>query len=93
MGSGFPWLSSAGSDFNFDYRVSFIPARAAADLHMISVVLLLIGSKAPVFRLRLVVRNSRSLFTSLGRPRSVKRCKRRPKLERRRPAALLPLCP
>jgi predicted dithiol-disulfide oxidoreductase (DUF899 family) len=23
MGWGFPWLSSAGSDFNFDYRVSF----------------------------------------------------------------------
>ena len=23
MGLTFPWLSSAGSDFNFDYRVSF----------------------------------------------------------------------
>ena len=23
MGWGFPWLSSLGSDFNFDYRVSF----------------------------------------------------------------------
>ena len=25
MGWTFPWLSSAGSDFNFDYRVSFTP--------------------------------------------------------------------
>ena len=23
MGWSFPWLSSVGSDFNFDYRVSF----------------------------------------------------------------------
>ena len=25
MGWSFPWLSSVGSDFNFDYRVSFTP--------------------------------------------------------------------
>jgi len=25
MGWGFPWFSSAGSDFNFDYHVSFAP--------------------------------------------------------------------
>src|SRR3954452_7407105 len=25
MGWGFPWFSSAGSDFNFDYHVSFTP--------------------------------------------------------------------
>ena len=28
MGWGFPWLSSFGSDFNFDYRVSFTDAKA-----------------------------------------------------------------
>ena len=30
MGWGFPWLSSAGSDFNFDYRVSFTEHELAA---------------------------------------------------------------
>src|SRR5205823_3257133 len=25
MGWSFPWVSSGGSDFNFDYRVSFTP--------------------------------------------------------------------
>ena len=30
MGWGFPWLSSAGSDFNFDYRVSFTEDELAA---------------------------------------------------------------
>ena len=25
MGWGFPWVSSHGSDFNFDYHVSFTP--------------------------------------------------------------------
>jgi len=30
MGWGFPWLSSAGSDFNFDYRVSFTDDELAA---------------------------------------------------------------
>jgi predicted dithiol-disulfide oxidoreductase (DUF899 family) len=30
MGWGFPWYSSAGSDFNFDYRVSFTDAERAA---------------------------------------------------------------
>lgn len=30
MGWGFPWLSSAGSDFNFDYRVSFSEDELAA---------------------------------------------------------------
>ena len=61
---------------------------------MISVVFLLIGSKAPVFRLRLVVKNSRSVSTSLGRPRSAKRCKRRPKAgatTTRRSLASLPM--
>jgi predicted dithiol-disulfide oxidoreductase (DUF899 family) len=31
MGWGFPWLSSAGSDFNFDYRVSFTEDELAAE--------------------------------------------------------------
>ena len=30
MGWGFPWYSSRGSDFNFDYRVSFTPEELAA---------------------------------------------------------------
>ena len=30
MGWGFPWLSSADSDFNFDYRVSFTEDELAA---------------------------------------------------------------
>jgi predicted dithiol-disulfide oxidoreductase (DUF899 family) len=30
MGWGFPWYSSAGSDFNFDYRVSFTDTERAA---------------------------------------------------------------
>jgi len=30
MGWGFPWLSSAGSDFNFDYHVSFTDDELAA---------------------------------------------------------------
>jgi predicted dithiol-disulfide oxidoreductase (DUF899 family) len=30
MGWGFPWLSSAGSDFNFDYHVSFTADELAA---------------------------------------------------------------
>jgi predicted dithiol-disulfide oxidoreductase (DUF899 family) len=30
MGWGFPWLSSTGSDFNFDYRVSFAQDELAA---------------------------------------------------------------
>jgi predicted dithiol-disulfide oxidoreductase (DUF899 family) len=30
MGWSFPWLSSAGSDFNFDYHVSFTPEQLAA---------------------------------------------------------------
>jgi predicted dithiol-disulfide oxidoreductase (DUF899 family) len=30
MGWGFPWYSSAGSDFNFDYRVSFTDAERGA---------------------------------------------------------------
>jgi predicted dithiol-disulfide oxidoreductase (DUF899 family) len=30
MSWGFPWLSSAGSDFNFDYRVSFTQDELAA---------------------------------------------------------------
>jgi len=30
MGWTFPWVSSANSDFNFDYRVSFTPAELAA---------------------------------------------------------------
>lgn len=30
MSWGFPWYSSAGSDFNFDYRVSFTDAERAA---------------------------------------------------------------
>ncbi len=30
MGWNFPWYSSAGSDFNFDYRVSFTDAERAA---------------------------------------------------------------
>lgn len=30
MGWGFPWLSSAGSDFNFDYRISFTEDELAA---------------------------------------------------------------
>ena len=29
MGWSFPWVSSAGSDFNFDYRVSFTPEELA----------------------------------------------------------------
>jgi predicted dithiol-disulfide oxidoreductase (DUF899 family) len=28
MGWGFPWWSSLGSDFNFDYRVSFTDEKA-----------------------------------------------------------------
>jgi predicted dithiol-disulfide oxidoreductase (DUF899 family) len=31
MGWTFPWYSSAGSDFNFDYRVSFTPEELNAD--------------------------------------------------------------
>src|SRR5579885_354913 len=31
MGWSFPWYSSAGSDFNFDYRVSFTEAELQAD--------------------------------------------------------------
>jgi predicted dithiol-disulfide oxidoreductase (DUF899 family) len=31
MGWTFPWLSSAGSDFNFDYRVSFREDELRAD--------------------------------------------------------------
>jgi predicted dithiol-disulfide oxidoreductase (DUF899 family) len=30
MGWSFPWVSSHGSDFNFDYRVSFTPEEIAA---------------------------------------------------------------
>jgi len=30
MGWSFPWVSSGGSDFNFDYRVSFTPQEIAA---------------------------------------------------------------
>jgi predicted dithiol-disulfide oxidoreductase (DUF899 family) len=30
MGWSFPWVSSHGSDFNFDYRVSFTPEELAA---------------------------------------------------------------
>jgi predicted dithiol-disulfide oxidoreductase (DUF899 family) len=30
MGWGFPWYSSEGSDFNFDYQVSFTPEQLAA---------------------------------------------------------------
>lgn len=30
MGWSFPWYSSAGSDFNFDYHVSFTPQEMAA---------------------------------------------------------------
>jgi predicted dithiol-disulfide oxidoreductase (DUF899 family) len=30
MGWNFPWYSSAGSDFNFDYRVSFTPEELSA---------------------------------------------------------------
>jgi predicted dithiol-disulfide oxidoreductase (DUF899 family) len=30
MGWGFPWYSSEGSDFNFDYHVSFTPEQLAA---------------------------------------------------------------
>ena len=30
MGWGFPWLSSHGSDFNFDYHVSFTDAELKA---------------------------------------------------------------
>ncbi len=30
MGWTFPWYSSVGSDFNFDYRVSFTPDELAA---------------------------------------------------------------
>jgi predicted dithiol-disulfide oxidoreductase (DUF899 family) len=30
MGWGFPWYSSAGSDFNFDYQVSFTPEQVKA---------------------------------------------------------------
>jgi predicted dithiol-disulfide oxidoreductase (DUF899 family) len=30
MGWGFPWWSSLGSDFNFDYRVSFADAETKA---------------------------------------------------------------
>jgi predicted dithiol-disulfide oxidoreductase (DUF899 family) len=30
MGWSFPWYSSAGSDFNFDYQVSFTPQQLAA---------------------------------------------------------------
>ncbi|TDR93835.1 DUF899 domain-containing protein [Enterovirga rhinocerotis] len=30
MGWSFPWVSSEGSDFNFDYRVSFTPGEVAA---------------------------------------------------------------
>jgi predicted dithiol-disulfide oxidoreductase (DUF899 family) len=30
MGWGFPWYSSAGSDFNFDYQVSFTPEQVEA---------------------------------------------------------------
>src|SRR5437764_1023404 len=30
MGWSFPWVSSYGSDFNFDYRVSFTPEEMAA---------------------------------------------------------------
>jgi predicted dithiol-disulfide oxidoreductase (DUF899 family) len=30
MGWGFPWYSSEGSDFNFDYHVSFTPKQLAA---------------------------------------------------------------
>ncbi len=29
MGWGFPWVSSHGSDFNFDYHVSFTPEEIA----------------------------------------------------------------
>jgi predicted dithiol-disulfide oxidoreductase (DUF899 family) len=31
MGWSFPWLSSMGSDFNFDYRVSFTEAELKSD--------------------------------------------------------------
>lgn len=31
MGWGFPWVSSYGSDFNFDYHVSFTPEEIAED--------------------------------------------------------------
>lgn len=31
MGWGFPWYSSAGSEFNFDYHVSFTPEEMKAD--------------------------------------------------------------
>lgn len=31
MGWGFPWLSSAGNDFNYDYRVSFTKDELKAD--------------------------------------------------------------
>jgi predicted dithiol-disulfide oxidoreductase (DUF899 family) len=48
MGGGFPWWSSDGGDFNFDYRVSFpdekaeksqlpAPARGAGEAPGISV--------------------------------------------------------
>ena len=30
MGWSFPWVSSYGSDFNFDYHVSFTPEQIAA---------------------------------------------------------------
>ncbi len=30
MGWGFPWVSSSGSDFNFDYHVSFTPEELAS---------------------------------------------------------------
>lgn len=31
MGWSFPWVSSHGNDFNYDYHVSFTPAEVAAD--------------------------------------------------------------
>jgi predicted dithiol-disulfide oxidoreductase (DUF899 family) len=31
MGWDFPWVSSQGSDFNFDYRISFTPEQIAVD--------------------------------------------------------------
>jgi predicted dithiol-disulfide oxidoreductase (DUF899 family) len=31
MGWGFPWVSSYGTDFNFDYQASFTPEQVAED--------------------------------------------------------------
>jgi predicted dithiol-disulfide oxidoreductase (DUF899 family) len=48
MGWTFPWVSSAGSDFNFDFGVSFTPEDIAAD--------------RAIYNYGTVIRNSQDMF-------------------------------